>query len=124
MNIERMKVGDNVFVYGTLRPGEYNFRLMDGRCEVKGEATLPDAVLYHLGGYPGLKLKEGAGIVTGTFCTITDETLPKRLDQLEGYPNLYDRKEVMTSLGKAWVYIYNYDVDKASVIASGNWYNK
>lgn len=119
----RMEVGDSVFVYGTLRPGEGNFRLMDGKVEILGEAQLSGASLYHLGGFPGLKL-EGEGTVTGTFCKITDGSLPARLDQLEGYPRMYDREEVQTSRGRAWVYIYQGGVDLGRKIASGNWYFK
>lgn len=55
-----------------------------------------------------------------------DEATMERLDRLEGYPNLYDRRKVTVSLpdgqaDTAWVYVMNRLPDRARVIPGGDW---
>ncbi len=60
--------------------------------------------------------------ILGEVWQATDETL-KRLDRLEGYPNFYDRVEVDTFAGKAWIYINNKAAEYPE-ISSGDWKNR
>ena len=51
------------------------------------------------------------------------------MDQLEGYPRLYDRMLVPATLEDgstvtAWVYVMNNIPQQAKVIASGDWKNR
>jgi gamma-glutamylcyclotransferase (GGCT)/AIG2-like uncharacterized protein YtfP len=53
---------------------------------------------------------------------ITDEALPGRLDNYEGYPSLYNRERVPTEDGQeVWVYTYNHPVSEESRIETGRW---
>lgn len=36
-----------------------------------------------------------------------DDEMFRRTDRLEGYPHFYDRKEVDTPYGQAWIYFLN-----------------
>lgn len=96
-----------VFVYGTLKRGRGNHRLLDqdgveflGRSLIKG----PHAFV-HLGGFPGVvkdALKDPREI-GGEVYEVTNDVLLS-LDMLEGHPTFYERQKVSTKFGKAWIY--------------------
>mgnify|MGYP005848204661 CR=1 FL=1 len=105
-----------VFVYGTLKPGEYYF---SEYCEPKMTAcvaAIAPGCLYDLPlGYPAMT--PGTGWVSGVLMEFDDPQVLAALDELEGYEpgrspeeNEYIREqlEVFTpegrSLGLAWVY--------------------
>ena len=76
-----------VFVYGTLRPGQGNYRrLLEGRTANERPATAKGLALFH-SGIPYAVTHPGARVV-GTLITITpvlySEVLAD-LDRLEGY---------------------------------------
>lgn len=121
-----MKVGDRIAVYGTLRPNGGNGKLMKSGATHIGQDRI-SGELYALGWFPGVKkvteefISEGPTVVVDLF-EITDDRLPDELDCYEGYPSLYDRKQVITEKGeRAWVYTYNGKVSEESLIPSGNW---
>lgn len=117
-----------LFVYGTLKEGYGNHRLLQG-CKKLGNYTLPvgEFCLVDLGWYPGVVHRHVLGLttpVTGEVYEVDDETA-RAVDGLEGYPSLYDREEVETPYGAAWVYTYNMshgrlNVDE-SVLRNGVW---
>lgn len=108
----------NVAVYGTLRAGEGNHRLMSdakflGDDETKG-------IMHSLGGFPAVDIDGEGKIKIEVY--VVDENTFRRLDGLEGYPHFYNRSEVDTQFGKAWMY----HIDAAQlagrpVITSGDW---
>lgn len=127
-----MKVGDLIFVYGTLRHGASNslsesLRFANMATHV-GESRI-NGLLYNLGWFPGVKLPEdaeefdaGQPSVKGDVFSVDVLCLPNMLDSYEGYPHLYGRREVQTEHGHtAWVYTYNGDVDGKSLITTGDW---
>ncbi|WP_327591415.1 gamma-glutamylcyclotransferase (plasmid) [Nonomuraea sp. NBC_00507] len=88
------------FVYGTLRPGQGNHRLFEGRISAEYDgARAPGFVLY-ANGLPYVRASgDVADEVIGTLVIPEPETYPqllRRLDALEGVrPNgagLYNRK--------------------------------
>ena len=93
----------NVLVYGTLRKGHSNHRLL-GNSELVGSymVALP-YVMKHLGGFPGL-LSDGQR--HDIFCEMyeVDDDTFQRLDYLEGYPSFYNRTEVRVGDTQAWIY--------------------
>ncbi len=122
-----------VFVYGTLKPGEYYYaHYCQGRVVDKIEA-IAFGHLYSLSlGYPAMTLGDGAtdgaasgmadgvadSIVHGVVLTFADLGMLNDLDELEGYSpkqppeeNEYQRVELEVwsgdrrSLGKAWTYV-------------------
>lgn len=120
-----MLVGEKIIVYGTLRPQGRAFHLIDGSAKHLGEAVVQAANLYDIGPFPGVKLSDSFNDrIIGDVFEITDRSLPPRLDQYEGYPNLYNRQLVKTSLGDAWIYTYNGDVKGMPLVKSGDWFKK
>jgi gamma-glutamylcyclotransferase (GGCT)/AIG2-like uncharacterized protein YtfP len=108
-----------VFVYGTLKRGHGNHHWLAG-APFQGEAELPDVVLHDLGPFP--MAVPGEGIVIGELYRI-DAAALVRLDRLEGYPRLYDRRPLPLADGRtAWVYLGRpHQVRHVSAIVDGRW---
>jgi gamma-glutamylcyclotransferase (GGCT)/AIG2-like uncharacterized protein YtfP len=95
-----------VFVYGTLKKGHGNHRLLAqskflGRCVLHGKHRL-----VSLGGFPGLVATpndEADRPVSGEVYQVTEEVL-QSLDFLEGHPRFYERQKLSTPYKNAWAY--------------------
>jgi len=113
-----------VAVYGTLKRGCSNYSLLE-HAEFIGVDKLSAITLYDLGPYPGAREEPSQGIDVEVFAVSVDQL--ELLDQLEGYfepapkTGLYDRKQLLTHYGLAWVYLYNPPVDGYRKISSGSW---
>lgn len=127
---------DYIMIYGTLMQGYEGYdelSLADymtkvDNCKISGE-------LYDLGDYPGLILENGPGpdisggpeSVRGELYRVDDERIFSKMDEFERYdPNgdsLYVRQMVRLDEppGDAWVYVYDRDLEGATVIKSGDW---
>jgi gamma-glutamylcyclotransferase (GGCT)/AIG2-like uncharacterized protein YtfP len=108
-----------VFVYGTLLRGEANHGLLAGAALLGPHRTAPGYTLYSLGAYPGL-VTGGGTAVNGEVYRVDDGGLAL-LDRLEDYPRLYGRRLIVTSYGRAWVYLYRGSIRDRPVLASGDW---
>lgn len=119
-----------LFVYGTLKRGYGNHRLMYG-AEYLGNGFIKDFVVHDFGRCPGIRPSEG-GVVHGELFEVPDDILP-RLDRLEGhYPDnpersLYRRTETRCyehyhegSDEVCSTYVYNRHTD-APICESGEW---
>ena len=126
----------NVFVYGTLKPGEVNYQYYCGT-KVKSQIeayTWGDLFDLHVG-YPAMV--EGKNKVQGILLGFDDDNILYGLDQLEGYReqrdislNQYCRQLISVYgyddqfLVKAWAYLM--DMTKVeqyggTLINSGIW---
>jgi gamma-glutamylcyclotransferase (GGCT)/AIG2-like uncharacterized protein YtfP len=99
-----------VFVYGTLKRGHSNHRLLSrGNAEFLGRAYVEGGWrMLDLGAFPGV-VRDGNqkdGRVFGEVFSCDIETLAT-LDLLEGHPSFYERQKVATPYGKAWMYYLN-----------------
>lgn len=106
-----------VFVYGTLKKGYGNHRLL----ELSSSKHIADAMTFEakytmesLGGCPGV-YKNGDEAIWGEVYEVSDLGL-KSLDSLEGNGCLYTRElvDVVNSEGekyKAWMYMLPHDDD-------------
>lgn len=125
-----------VFVYGTLKPGEANYQhYCEGKVAFHSQAYTYGN-LYNLPvGYPGMI--EGKNKVQGVLLTFRDSNILNSLDKLESYQenrafhlNQYYRQLVPIfslndeSLGKAWSYFMTPEKVKqfkGTLIDSGWW---
>jgi gamma-glutamylcyclotransferase (GGCT)/AIG2-like uncharacterized protein YtfP len=102
-----------VYVYGTLKSGFGNHRILE-TSEFVGEVTTkPFYRLYNVGHYPGLVEDAETGkAIQGELYRVTDPAVMQRLDRLEGIPWLY-RREYLKIEGmeddEVQGYIYNQD---------------
>jgi gamma-glutamylcyclotransferase (GGCT)/AIG2-like uncharacterized protein YtfP len=108
-----------VFVYGTLLRGEVNHGLLHGAELLGAHRTEPRFTLYRLGAYPGLAAG-GNTAVHGEVYRVNEAGL-RALDQLEDYPRLYDRVQIPTPYGRAWVYVYRGRIRDREPIRCGDW---
>lgn len=91
-----------VLVYGSLMKAYWNNELLH-TSEYLGRASTTDEVydMHSLGAFPGVTAGE-YGII-GEMYSVDANTL-QRLDWLEGHPSFYERKQVDTDRGVAWMY--------------------
>lgn len=111
-----------VFVYGTLKRGHGNHRLLEaGRAHYLGRDLVKGCSMHDLGAFPAVALN-GRGVVQGEVYEVSAETLD-RLDRLEGTPGFYQRTRVSMSSGmEAWIYVMTPErLATEQVIASGCW---
>ena len=125
-----------VFVYGTLKPGEINYRRCCDRKVQSATLAYTKGILYSLPvGYPAMT--EGENKVTGFVLTFSDSDILNTLDRLEDYQaqraadlNEYYRRLVTVynlddePIDKAWAYFMTLDKVKqyrGTIITSGCW---
>ena len=109
-----------VFVYGTLKRGAVNHHWLEG-ASWQGEAKLLGVLLHDLGPFPMAVIGDGTAI--GEVYAVEEHGLA-RLDELEGYPRLYDRQMLSLNDGRqAWVYLGRpRQVRHAPLLAGGSWH--
>lgn len=94
-----------VFVYGSLKKGFGNHRLLAESQMVDNHVTEPKFSMYSLGAFPCV-VPRGDTAIHGELYAVDDETL-RRLDALEGVPNFYQRHTINTMYGDAIMYVIN-----------------
>ena len=97
-------MGEQVFVYGSLMQGLQYHHLL-GSADFLGDDRTQDGFrLLSLGPYPAAV--EGPGTsIRGELYSVNPTTL-RRLDLLEGVPDLYERRRVSLQSGReAWMYV-------------------
>lgn len=108
-----------VFVYGTLKKGFGNNRLLKDSEFVGTFRTPPDFHMVSLGGFPGV-IDKGSTPISGEVYKVTKPVMD-RLDSLEGYPSFYTRKQIPTEFGAAWVYMLDESYLTRPRVSSGIW---
>lgn len=106
-----------VFVYGTLKPGEFNYQRYCSGKVINANRAIAQGQLFNLpAGYPAMVL--GEGWVHGFVLSFGDPNVLRELDAYEDYQvgrspdqNLYERYRIETCastgqpLGSAWAYL-------------------
>lgn len=106
---------DLVFVYGTLKRGHGNHRVMQqAGGEFVGEALTAEKFPLVVDGLPYLLDRSGEGHhVQGELYRVTDPEGWIRLDRLEGHPRFYRRRVIACEVGgasvEAWTYFLQGD---------------
>ncbi len=113
-----------ICVYGSLRQGHGNHRLLT-ESEYVGIFKTPAIYnLYSLGGYPGLKENGDTSVTMEVYAV--DDTTARRVDGLEGYEpgrpaTFYDKVPIETPFGPASVYTYVNNISEDRKVESGDW---
>lgn len=106
-----------IFVYGTLKPGEVNYKRYCAAKVLDSKRAIALGKLFALPmGYPAMTLENSQ--VQGYLLSFADLEILSHLDELEDYQphrhlseNLYNRQQIEIynlqglSLGFAWVYL-------------------
>ena len=114
-----------ISVYGTLRSGFGNHRLLTNAEYIGTFNTPPIYDLHDLGGFPALKNGGETSVVMEVYAVNEQEA--RRVDMLEGYeegitPTFYDKQPIETPWGTAGVYIYVDNLDRVPIVESGDYY--
>lgn len=119
--LERTRSMTHVFVYGTLRAGECNHRLLQGARLIASARTEPFFRMYSLGGFPGI-VPGGETQIVGEVYAV-DGAMLARLDRLEGHPDFYTRTPIPLDDGaQAHAYLLRAtQVRGKPLIPSGDW---
>lgn len=92
-----------ICVYGSLRAGMGNHRVIEGSKKLSTETVQIPFKMIDMGSYPGLLETEENNAIVIEIYEVTPDTY-KRVERLEGYPSFYDRKDVPTSEGMVGIY--------------------
>jgi len=121
----------HVFVYGTLRWGQGNWKwALKDKAKFLGFAHTKGK-MYHLGGFPGVRLSDDPeDLVWGEVYEVDDATL-KTLDRLEGVDHgFYNRVETVVTYRnehagerpeKVYIYEYGNQPNEHNRILTGDW---
>jgi gamma-glutamylaminecyclotransferase len=101
-----------LFLYGTLKRGGRNHRLMAGQCYVGPAVTATRYRLFDLGPFPGLIEQAGGRSVRGELWDVTPKCLAA-LDEFEGVEvGLFRRAEIELADGtRVQGYLFTERVD-------------
>jgi len=98
-----------IAVYGSLRKGLGNHRLIANAKMIGRFDSEPIYNLWDLGAFPGLKEGGSTSVVMEVY--EVNDALLSRVDRLEGYdpysePHFYNRVTIDTPFGEAYTYLY------------------
>jgi gamma-glutamylaminecyclotransferase len=94
-----------LFVYGTLKRGERNHRLLADQRLVGEATTAPKYRVYDLGPYPGLVHDDGNGLAVKGEVYAVSECALAELDDFEGVPTLFTREPIeIDGYEEVWAY--------------------
>lgn len=115
----------HLFVYGTLRPGDVRWRLLEPWVVDDGRDDTVSGQLFDTGlDYPAVILGPGGTVVGRTYelrLHTIDQALRLIDDEEDTVLGLYRRVEVRTGHGlRAWTYEYGAGLD-LTPIRSGDW---
>ena len=108
-----------VFVYGTLKRGQRNCHYLRDAEYVGRFVTRPGYSMYCFDSYPAVCLG-GRHAVYGEVFHVSDAQF-ERLDELELYPDYYQRIEIATRYGDAWMYVVTRERCRGRPLVTGDW---
>ena len=110
---------NRVFVYGTLKRGQRNAHFMRGAHFVGRHLTAKIFSMYEFGDYPAV-CRNGRHAVSGEVYRVNDRHF-RLLDMLEACPDFYQRIEIPTPWGDAWMYIVDASLCRGRKQIRGRW---
>lgn len=108
-----------VAVYGSLRKGLHNHSLLENAKLLSTETT-GNFRMYSMGGFPYIRPVESPYDITIEVYSVDDHEFAN-LDRLEGYPSFYDRKQIPTTQGNAWIYFIDEPPGGREEVTTGDW---
>jgi gamma-glutamylcyclotransferase (GGCT)/AIG2-like uncharacterized protein YtfP len=110
---------NRVFVYGTLKRGQRNFHYLQAAEFVGSFSTESIFSMYAFDAYPAV-CEQGRHAIHGEVYQVSDAQF-RSLDQLEWYPEFYQRIVIPTYYGDAWMYVVKAELCQGKEMIPGNW---
>ena len=110
---------NRVFVYGTLKRGQRNFYYLRAAEFVGTFSTDPIFSMVAFDDYPAV-CEQGRHTIHGEIYHISDPQF-RLLDELERYPDYYQRIVIPTDYGDAWMYIVKVELCQGKEMIPGSW---
>jgi len=110
---------NRIFVYGTLKSGQRNAHYLRGARFYGLHVTAGVYSMYEFEDYPAVCL-QGLHAISGEVYGVDDRQF-RALDELEWYPRLYQRIEIPTAWGDAWMYIVDPGLCRGKRLLDGSW---
>jgi len=110
-----------IIVYGSLRQNHGNWRNIINQEPLSTEVINIPFAMISMGGFPGLIPSETNHDITVEVYEVSDAVY-RRVEQLEGFPNFYQKAIVPTSLGEYEIYVLEdkrYQTD--DILEHGDW---
>jgi len=111
-----------LFVYGTLKRGERNHHRLGAARFLRIARTLAKYRLYRIGWYPGLVVAADGSLIEGELWEVEVATL-RDLDEYEGVPTWFDRREVEIEDEPGCVEAYFYQGEVGGRVDVGTTWN-
>lgn len=108
-----------VFVYGTLKRGQRNHHYLAQADYVGLHLTDKCFSMYAFDDYPAVT-QRGNNAVSGEVYRVNSQQL-QMLDELELCPRFYQRIEIATDYGRAWMYIVEAELCRDKKQLNGSW---
>ena len=108
-----------VFVYGTLKRGQRNFHYLRDSEFVAEFITEAVYSMHSFDTYPAVCLP-GQHAIHGEIYHVSDAQF-QQLDELDSYPDYYQRIEIPTHHGDAWMYIVESELCRGRPLLTGCW---
>ena len=108
-----------VFVYGTLKSGQRNAHFLHGARCLGGHVTEAIYSMYEFGDFPAVCV-DGQHSIDGEIYLVGGRQF-RLLDELEWYPHFYQRIEIPTRHGDAWMYIVRAELCYGKRRLDGRW---
>ena len=110
---------NRVFVYGTLKRGQRNNHFLREAEFIARHTTAAIYSMYDFDDYPAVCI-EGRHAVHGELYRVSDHQF-RLIDDLEWYPHFYQRIEIPTDHGDAWMYIVRRKLCRGKRLLRGRW---
>lgn len=108
-----------VFVYGTLKQGQRNGHYLSSAEFIDRHVTQSRYSMFEFEGYPAVCL-HGAHSIHGELYWVSKQQF-RQLDELEQYPDYYQRIQIPTTHGDAWMYIVSREICRGRNALAGHW---
>jgi gamma-glutamylcyclotransferase (GGCT)/AIG2-like uncharacterized protein YtfP len=108
-----------VFVYGTLKQGQRNWHYLRDAEFVDRHVTHSRYAMFEFDDYPAV-CQDGSHSIHGEIYWVSQQQF-YQLDELEQYPDFYQRIEIPTAHGNAWMYIVSRELCHGRKALDGHW---
>jgi gamma-glutamylcyclotransferase (GGCT)/AIG2-like uncharacterized protein YtfP len=108
-----------VFVYGTLKRGQRNSHYLQNADFIGTFSTEAIFSMHAFDDYPAV-CERGRHAIHGEIYRVSDTQLGV-LDELEWYPDFYQRILIPTHYGDAWMYIVRAELCHRRTLLAGSW---